>query len=156
MSNSSQVHGLQHTRLPCRSPSPEALSSWCPLNQWWHPIISSSVTLFFCLQSFPESVGQSIGVSASAPVLPKNIHGWFPLGLTGLLVLLSKGLSGVFFIITVQKHQFFGALPSLLSSSHIHPYMTTGKIKALTIQTFLPRSNHLLIHGYIHSDFRVQ
>ena len=94
MSNSLQPHWLQHARLPCPSPSPEVCPSSCPLNQWCHPTISSSVTLFsFCLQSFPASMpfpmsqffpsgSQSIGASAS--VLPVSIHHWFPLGLTDL------------------------------------------------------------------------
>ena len=88
---------------------------------------------FFCPQSFPASGllpmswlfasgGQSIGVSASASVLPVTIQGWFPLGLTGLVSLQSKGLSGVFSSTTVRKHQFFGAQPSLRSNSHIHTW----------------------------------
>ena len=87
-------HGLQHARLPCPSPTPGACSNSCELNQWWHPTISSSVIPFSsCLQSFPASGafpmsqfftsgGQSIGVSASASVLPMNNQDWFPLGLT--------------------------------------------------------------------------
>ena len=96
-----------------------------PLNQWCHPIISSSVVPFsFCLQSFPVSEsfpvsqffilgGQSIGVSVSASVLPMNIQYWFPLGWVGWISLQSKGLSRVFSNTTVQKHQFFGAQLSL-------------------------------------------
>ena len=99
------------------------------------PTISSSVVPFSsCLQSFPTSGsflmswlfasgGQSIGVSTSASVLPMNIQDWFPLGLTGLISLQSKGLSGVFSNTTVQKHQFFGAQPSLWSNSHIHTWL---------------------------------
>ena len=95
-------------RLPCPSPTPRACSNSCPSSRWCHPTISSSVIPFAsCLQSFPASVsfpmsqllssgGQSIGASASASVLPMNIQGWFPLGLTGLISLLSKGLSRVF------------------------------------------------------------
>ena len=101
-------HGLQHTRLPCPSPIPGPYPNLCPLSQWYHPTISSSVIPFsFCLQSFPASRsfplsqffalgGQSIGVSASASVLLMNIQNWFPLGWTGLISLLSKGLSKVF------------------------------------------------------------
>ena len=97
MSNSLQHHGLQHARLPCPSPSPEIFSNSCPLNQWCHPTISSSVARFSsCPHSFPASGsfptswlltsgGQSIGASSSASVLPMNIQGWFPLGLTGLM-----------------------------------------------------------------------
>ena len=102
-SESLRPHGLQHVRLPCPSPTPGACS-----NSWWyHPIISSSVNPFSCLQSFPASGsfpmsqffisgGQSIGVSASASVLPMNIQGWFPLGLTGWISLQAKGLLRVF------------------------------------------------------------
>ena len=120
MSNSLWPHGLQHTRLPCLSPTPGACSNSCPLSQWCHPIISSSAIPFSsCLQSFPASGsfpvnqffelgGQSIGASASASVLPINIQDWFPLSLTGLISLLSKGLSRVFSNPIVRKHQFFG------------------------------------------------
>ena len=105
MSDSLRPHGLQHTRLPCPSPTPGACSNSCPSSQWCHPTISSSVIPFSaCLPSFPASGsfpmsqvfasdGQSIGVSASASVLPMNSQDWFPLGLTGLLSLQSKGLS---------------------------------------------------------------
>ena len=103
--NSSWPHGLQHARPPCPSPTCRTYSNLCPSSQWCHPTISSSVILFSsCLQSFPasgsfpmsqffKSGGQSIGVSASASVLPKNIQDWFPLGWTGWISLLSKGLS---------------------------------------------------------------
>ena len=123
MSNSSWSHGLQHARLPCPLPTPRAYSNWCPSSQWCHPTISSSVIPFSSgLQSFPASGSfpmnqfftsgdQWIGVSAAASVLPMNIQGWFPLGLTGLISLLSKGLSRVFSDTTV--HQFFGAQLSL-------------------------------------------
>ena len=116
MSNSLQPHGLQHTRLPCPSPSPRACSNLGPLSQWCHPTISSSITPFSsCLQSFPASGsfpmsqlfvsgGQSIGASAS--VLPLNIHSWFLLGLTGFISLQAKGLSRVLSNTTVWKHQF--------------------------------------------------
>ena len=119
-----QPHGLQHTRLPCLSPASRVCSNSCPSSQWYHPTISSSVIPFSsCLQSFPASGsfprsqhftsgGQSIGASASASVLPVNIQDWFPLGLTGLIPLQSKGLSRVFSSTTVLKRQFFGALPS--------------------------------------------
>ena len=127
VSDSLWPHGLQYTRLPCPSPTLGACSNSCPLSQWCHTTISSSVTLFSCPQSFPASGSfsmsqvfasgdQSIGVSAS--VLPMNIQGWFLLGLTGLISLQSKGLSRVFSNTTVQKHQFFGALlysPTLTS-----------------------------------------
>ena len=125
-----QPHGLQHVRLPCPSPSTRACSKSCPLSQWCHTTILSSVIPFsFWLRYFPASGsflmswlfalgGQSIGASAS--VLPMNSQRWFPLGLTGLISLQSKGLSRVFSNTTVQKHQFFNARPSLWSNSHIH------------------------------------
>ena len=131
MSSSLKPHGLQHTRLPCPSLSPRVCPSSCPLNWWCYLIISFSAALFsFCRQSFPESGsfpmnwlfssgGQSIRASASASVLPVNIQNWFPLGLTGLISLLSKGLSRVSFSNIVWKHQFFSAQPSLCSNSHI-------------------------------------
>ena len=97
--------------------TPRVCSSSCPLSRWCHPTILSSIACFsFCLHSFPASGpsgGQSIGVSASALVLAMNIQSWFPLGLTGLITLLSKGLSRVFSNTTVQKHQFFSTQLSL-------------------------------------------
>ena len=104
VSDSLQPHGLQHTRLPCPSPTPGACSNSRPLSQWCHPTVSSSHPFSSCLQPFPASGsfpmsqfftlgGQSIGASASASVLPMNIQDWFPLGLTGLTSLQSKGLS---------------------------------------------------------------
>ena len=125
MSDSLQPHRLQHTRLPCPSPTPRVYSNSCPLSQWCHPTISSSVVPFSSrLQSFPAlgsfqmsqlftSGSQSIGASASTSVLPMNIQEWFPLGWTGWISLQSKGLSRVFSNITVQKHQFFGTQLSL-------------------------------------------
>ena len=130
-----QPHGLQHARIPCPSLSPGVCLSLCPLSWWCYLTISSSVTPFvFCLQSFPasgsfpmswlfKSGGQSIRASASASVLPVIIQGWLPLGVTGLISLLSKGVSTVFSSTTVQKHQFFGTQPSLWSSSHIHTWL---------------------------------
>ena len=124
LSNSLWPHELQqHSMLPSPSPFLRACSNSCPLSQWCHPTILSSVIHFSsCLQSFPAlgsflmsrfftSGGQSIGVLAS--VLLVNIQDWFPLGLTCWISLLSKGLSGVFSNTTVQKHQFFGAQLSL-------------------------------------------
>ena len=137
MSSSLWPHRLQHTRLPCPSPTPRAYSNSCPSNQWCHPTISSSVTPFSShLQSFPASGsfqmsqlftpgGQSIGVSASTSVLPMNIQDWFPLGWTGWISLQSKGLSRIFWIFcntTVQKHEFFSAQLSLWSNCHIHTW----------------------------------
>ena len=122
-------HSLQHARLPCPSLPPSVCSNSCPSSQWCHPTISSSVTLFSHLQSFSApgsfpvcwifaSGGQSIGASAS--LLPVNIQGWIPLVLPNLIPLQFKGLSRVSFSTTIQKHQFFGARPSLWSNSHLH------------------------------------
>ena len=108
VSDSLRPHGLQHTRLPCPSPTSGAYSNSCPLLQWSHPTISSSVIPFSSrIESFPASGsfpmsrffasgGHSIGVSASASVLPMNIQGWFPLGRTAWISLQSKGCSRVF------------------------------------------------------------
>jgi len=129
MSSWLQPVGLQHTRLPCPSLSPGVFSNSCPLSQWCHPTISSSVTpLSSCPASIPASRslpvsrvfasrGQRIGASAS--VLPVNSQSWFPLGFTGWISLLSKGLSRVFSSTTVWKHQFFGTELSFWSNSHI-------------------------------------
>ena len=123
MSDSLRPHELQQNRLPCPSLSPWACSNSCPSSWWCHPTILSSVVPFSsCPQSFPASGsfpmsrlfasgGQSIGVSASASVLPMNIQDWFPLGWTGWISLQSKGLSRVLANPTVQKHQFFSAQP---------------------------------------------
>ena len=126
-----QHHELQHTRTPSPSRTSGAYPNSCPLSQWCHATISSSVVPFFsCPQSFPASEsfqmsqifasgGQSIGVSASTSVLPINIQDWFPLGWTSWISWQSKGLLSVFSNTTVQKHQFLGTLPSLWSSMHI-------------------------------------
>ena len=160
-------------RLPWPSLSPWVCSNSCPLSQWCHATISSSVAPFSCPQSFPEpesfpmsrlftSVCQIIGASASASVLPMNIQGWFPLGLTGLIALLSKELSRVFSSTTVQKHQFFCTQlsyhPTLTS---VHDYWKNqaliiwtfvGRVMTLLftmlsrfVIAFLPRSKHVLI-----------
>ena len=135
VSDSLWPHRLQHTRLPCPSPTPGAYPNYCPLSRDCQPTISSSVVPFSsCLQSLPASVsflrsqffissGQSIGAAASASVLPMNIQNWFPLGLTGLISLQSKGLSRVFSNTTIQKYQFFIASLSLWSNSHIYIWL---------------------------------
>ena len=132
LSDSLRPHGLQQNRPPCPSPIPGVYSDSCPLSQWCHPTISSSVVPFSsCPQSFPASEsfqmsqlftsgGQSIGVSASTSVLPVNIQDWSPLGWTGWISLQSKELSRIFTNTTLQKHQFFGTQLSLQSDSHIH------------------------------------
>ena len=186
MSDSLWPHGLQHIRPPCPSPSPKVCPSSCPLHRWCHPAISSSDALFsFCPQSFPasgtcpmsqlfSSDDQNTGASASSSVLPRNIQGWFHLRLTGLIPLLFKGLSEVFSSTTVWRHQFFGVLSSLLSSSHNRTwqlgrpqisldythlyrqrhYVSAFKALSRFVIAFVPRSNHLLFHDCtIHRDF---
>ena len=113
--DSLQPCGLQHAKLPCLSPTPGACSDSCSLSQWCNPTILPSIIPFSsCLQSFPAlgsfpmsqffaSGGHSIGVSASASVLPMNIQDWFPLGLTPLISLQSKGPSRVFWNTTVKS-----------------------------------------------------
>ena len=125
MSDSLLPHGPQHARPPYPSPTPGVHPNPCPLSQWCHPTISSSVIPFSsCPQSFPASGsfqmsqlfasgGQSIGVSASTSVLPVNTQEWSPLTWTGWISLQSKRLSRVFSNTTGQKHQFFGAQLSL-------------------------------------------
>ena len=137
VSNSLQPHGLQYTRLPCPSPTARAYSNSCLLTQWCHPTISSSIVPFSsCLQSFLASEsfpmsqffasgGQSIRASTSALVLPINIQDWFPLGWTGWISFLSKGLSRVFSNMTVQS--FYSSVLSFLYSPTVNPYMITGK-----------------------------
>ena len=127
VSNSSRPYESQHARPPCPSPTPGVYPNLCPSSRWCHPAISSSVVPFSsCPQSLPASGsfpmsqlfpwgGQSIGVSASASVLPVNTQDWFPLGWTGWISLLSKGLQRVFSNTTVQKHQFFSAQFSSLT-----------------------------------------
>ena len=131
MSDSLLPQGLQHTRVPCPSQIPGACSNSCPLSWWYHPTISSSVIPFSsCPQSLPASEsfpmsqlftwgGQSTGVSALASFLPINIQDWFLLGFADFIPLQSKRLPRVFSNTTVQKHQFFGAQPSLWAYSHI-------------------------------------
>ena len=133
ISDSLHPCGLQHARLPCPSPSSGTCSNSCPLNWWCHPTISSSVTPFSYPQSFPApesfpmtwlfaSDGQNIGASAS--ICPMSIQGWYPIGWTGLVSLLSKGFSKVFSSTTIRKYQFFLTKPSLWSDSltSMHDY----------------------------------
>ena len=148
MSDSWWPHELQHSRPPCPTPTPGACSNSCPLNQWCHSTISSSVIPFSCLlQSFPASEyfqmnqfftsgGQSIGVSVSTSILPMNIQVWFPLTWTDWISLQSKGLSRVFST-TVQKHQFFGAQLSLWSNSHIQTLCTNTDVGTCLVVQWL-------------------
>ena len=126
------AHGLQHARLLCFPLSPGVCSNSCSLSRRWYLTLSSSATLFsFCLHSFPASgsflmnrlfISGSQSIGASASVLPMNIQDWFPWRLTGLISLLSKGLSRVFSNTRVQNNQFFIAQP-LWSDSHIHTWL---------------------------------
>ena len=134
-------HGLQHIRLPWRSPPPGVCSNSCSMNQWCHPTISPSVIPFSSCPpasgSFPmnwlfTSGGQSIGASASASVLPMNIQDWSPLVLTGLLSLTLQSL--------LQHHSSKGSIlwcSAFFMVQLSHPYMITGKIIALTLQIFV-------------------
>ena len=157
MSDSLCPHGLQHARLPCPSPTPGACSNSCPLSQWCHPTISSSIVPFSsCLQSFPgsgsfpmsqffSSGGQSIGASVLASVLPMNIQDWFPLGLTGL-----KGVAVQETLKRLLQHHSSKASVLRCSAFFIikfsYPYMTTGKTIALTRPTFVGKVMSLLFN----------
>ena len=138
MSDSVQHFGLQHTRLPCASPTPGGCSDSRPSSRWCHPTILSSVIPFSSyLQSFPGSGsfpmsqfftfgGQSIGVSASASVLPMNIQEWFPLGLTGLNLLAVQGTLKILLQHHSSKASIFWHSAFLILQLS-HPYMTTEK-----------------------------
>ena len=165
MSDCLWPHALQHTRLPCPSPTPRVYPNSCPLNRWCDLTISSSVVLFSYLQSFPASGsfqmsqlfalgGQSTGVSLSKfPIFPIFtfqrifIQDWFPLQWTGWICLQWKELSRVFSNIMVQKHQFSGAHLSLWFNSHIHTWLLEkpwfwlyrpllGKVMSLSLSFF--------------------
>ena len=148
-----QPHDLQHTRLPC--PLLSQFAQTLGHSRWYYLTISSSGTSFsVCLQSFPVSryfsnkptqhqMAKVLRVSAS--VLPMNIKSWFPLGLTGLISLQSKGLSRVLSKTTIQRHQFFSAQPSLWSNSHIRTWLLK-KLTALTIWTFISKVSSLLFN----------
>ena len=156
MSDSFQLHGLQHARLPCPSPTPRTCSDSCPSSQWCHPTISSSVIPFSsCPQSFPASGsfpmsqlfasgGQSIGTSASASVLPMNIQDWFLLGLTGLISLQSKVLSRFFSNHSSKASIIWCSAVFMVQISH--PYMTTGKTTALIRWTFFSKVMSLVFN----------
>ena len=148
------LHSLQHARLPCPLPSPRICPSSCPLNWWWHPTISSSVSLFFfCLQSFPASgsfpMSQLFTLGAmywSFSISPSEEYlGLISFKIDWFYLLGTQGLSRVFYSTTVQKHQFFSTLPSLSSVQLLHVYMTTGKSIALTIQTSVGKVMSLLL-----------
>ena len=134
VSDSFWPHESQHARPPCPSQAPGGYSNLCPLSRWCHPAISSSLIPFSsCPQSLPASGsfpmsqlfawgGKSIGVSASASVLPMNTQDWSPSGWTGWISLQSKGLLRVFSNTTVPRHQFFSTQLSSQSNSHIHTW----------------------------------
>ena len=158
MSNSLQSHGMQHTRLPCLSPTPGVYSNSCPLSQWCHPTISSSVIPFSsCFHSFAASGsfqmsqlvasgGQSIGTSAPASVLPMNIQDWLPLGWTDWLGLLA--VQGTLKSL-LQHHSSKGSIFQCSAFCLVqlsHPYVTTGKTIALTRWTFVAKVMSLLFN----------
>ena len=176
MSNSLWPQGPQHARLPCLPPIPRAYSNPCLSNRWCHPTISSSVIPFsshlqsspasgsFQMSQFFASGSQSIGVSASASVLPMNIQDWSPLRWTGWISLLFKGLSRVFSNTTVHKSINSSVLSFLYSPNitSIHDYWKNqsldldGPLLVMSlffnmlsrlVTTFLPRSKRLLISG---------
>ena len=164
MFDSLQPHGLQHSRLPCPSPTPRACSNSCPSSWRCHQTISSSVTPFSsCLQPFPAAGSfpvrqvfasgcQRIGPSALASVLPVNIQGWFPLGWTSLISFGTQtqkfGLQGTLKSL-LQHHN---SKASILQCSAFfmvqlsHPYMTPGKTTALTRQNFADKVTSLLFN----------
>ena len=134
MSDSLQAHGLWHSRLPCPSLSSGVCSNSCPLNQWYYLTISSSAAPSPLPSIFPSvrvfSIESALHIRwpkdwsfSFRIILPMNIQHWFPLALTGLISLQSKGLSRIFSSPTVWKHQFFGTQPSLWSNSHIFTWL---------------------------------
>ena len=155
VSNSLQPRELQHTRIPCPSPSPGACSNSCPLSWWCHPTISSSdIPFSSCLQSSPASKsfpmsqlfpssGQSIGPSALSSVLPMNIQGWFRLGLVwspyGPRDSQESSLAPQFKSIN-------SSVLSLLLVQLSNLYMITGKTIALTLWTFASKVRSLLFN----------
>jgi len=157
VSDSLRPHESQHARPPCPSPTPGVHSNSRPLSRWCHPAISSSVVPF---SSWPQSLpasgsfpmsqlfawgGQSIGVSASASVLPMNTQDWSPLGWTGWISLQSKGLSKSL----LQHHSSKASIlrcSAFFTVQLSHPYMITGKTIALTRQTFVGKVISLLFN----------
>ena len=151
------LFGLQHTRLPSPSQIPEACSNSCPSSQWYHPTISSSAPPTSSrLQSFPASGsfsvsqffasgGQSIGVSASASVLPMNIQDWSPLGWSSWISCSSRD-SQESSSTSQLKIINLSVLSFLYSPTLSHTYVTTGKTIALTRQTFVTKVMSLLFN----------
>ena len=157
MSESLWPHERQHARPPCPSPTPTVYSNSCPLSQWCHPTISSSVIpLSSHLQSFPGSRSfpmsqlfasgdRSIGASTLATVLPMNIQGWFPLGLIGLIFFAVQGtLKGL-----LQHPRLKASIlwqPAFLIVQLSQPYVNTGETIALTIWTFVSKVKTLIFN----------
>ena len=155
MSDSLWSYGLKNARPLCPSPTPRASSNSYPLSQWCHPTISSSVVPFSCLNSGPasgsflvsqffRSGGQSIGVSASASVLPMNIQDWFPPGWTGWISCSQGTLKSL-----LQHHSSKASViqrSAFFTGQLSHPYMTTGKTIALTRWTFVGKVMSLLFN----------
>ena len=156
VSDSLRPQKLQHARPPCPSPTLGVYSNTCPLSRWCHPTISSSVVPFssllpsfpasgsFQMSQFLSSGGQSIEVSASASGLPMHIQHWFPLGWTGWISLLSKGLKSL-----LQHHSSEASIlwcSAFFIVQLSHPYMTTGKTTALTRWTFVDKVMSLLFN----------
>ena len=146
VSDSLQPHGLQHARPPCPSPTLGVYSDSCPLSQWCHPTISSSLNPFSSCLNFSQHQGlfqwvsslhhvaKVLGVSASASVLPMNIQDWFSLGWTSWKSLQLKSVSRVLFR---KASIFWHSVFFIVQLSH--PYMTTGKTIALTRWTLLAK-----------------
>ena len=147
LSNSLRPNGLQHNRLPYPSLSPRVCANSCPLSQWCHPTISFSETSFPSCFSLSQHHGLFQWVGSSHQVVKvlelqvqhqsfqwivrvDFLYDWL---VWSPWFLISKGLSRIFSSTTIQKHQLFGAQPSLWSNSQ-HPYMTTGKTIALTVE----------------------
>jgi len=162
MSDSLRPHGLQHTRLLHPSPTPGACSNSCPLSQWCHPTISSSVVPFSCLQSFPASGSflmsqfftsgsQSIGISALASVFPMNIQDWFFSRIDWFDLLAVQGT-----LKSLLQHHSSKASVLQLSAFFMvqlsHPYMTTGKTIALTRRTLDPPKRTSLLMSSKSTD----
>ena len=153
MSNSLWPHGLQYSRFSYPSLSPRVCSDSYILSQWCHSTISSIYSLFPLAFNHSQHQGlfqwvissyqvASIGASASALIFPMNTQGWFPLGRTDFISLMSKGLSRVFHSTRIQKHQFFGTHFFMIQPLYL--YMTTGKTVTLTRWTFVSKVMSLL------------
>ena len=154
VSNSLQPHGLQHARLPCPSPSAGGCSNSCPLSQWCHLTIVFSVIPFSsCHQSFLasgsflmshlfSSGGQSIGASASASVLRRNIQGWFPLGLTSLIPFAIQGTLKSLLQHHSSKVSILRHSVSFMEQL-LHPHVTTGRTITLTVRTFVSKEMYM-------------